>query len=336
MFTFVGLAHCCLNTEMSHIQKERLQLIQFAELACLFASSSVFFCEFFSHSLQNFFVFQCICVFIACVSCLCMRYTGKNAHTEYDKLNQKNDDCCANKGMTDSMLTVLCQLFCSPNFIAFVLMNFCQLLHKTFISNFAAIILDQLVPASAISTFTRSIYYGAINILPQILVIICTPIIASVGYYYVILGNFVCKIIFGGTMWIIGLSYPWIFMALLLLDSTYTFAASSLFNMPLADIADENAQKYKRLQPVSSMIFGMNALVVKPAISLTPMLVVSVLNTYGYQDLKDNKLSDIQTVFLKDTMFRFLYTIPILLGSLQFVIWMFFSLRYTHKAPICQ
>ena len=168
MFTFIGLAHCCLNTEMSHVQKERLQLIQFAELACLFGSSSVFVCEFFTNSLQNFFVFQLICVFIACVSCLCMRYTGKNAHTEYDRLNQKEHSCCNNKGMTDSMLTVLCQLFSSRNFIAFVLMNFCQVFHRTFISNFAAIILDQLVPASAISTLTRSVYYGAINILPQV------------------------------------------------------------------------------------------------------------------------------------------------------------------------
>ncbi|CAE1306984.1 unnamed protein product [Acanthosepion pharaonis] len=190
MFTFIGLAHCCLNTEMSHEQKERLQLIQFAELACLFGSSSVFI----------FF-------------------------------------------------------------------------HRTFISNFAAIILDQLIPASAISTFTRSVFYGAINILPQILVIIGAPLVAHIGYYYVILGNIFCKIIFGVIIFIVGPSHPWIFMAILLLESTYTFAASSLFNMPLSDIADENALKYNRQQPISSMIYGTNALVVKPAISLSPMLV---------------------------------------------------------------
>ena len=84
------------------------------------------------------------------------------------------------------------------------------------------------------------------------------------------------------------------------------------------------------------MIFGTNALVVKPAISLSPMLVVSVLNAYGYQDLKDNKLSEMQTMALKDSMFSFLYIIPVLLGCLQFVIWMFYSLRHTHKSPICQ
>lgn len=307
MFTFIGLAHCCLNTEMSHEQKERLQLIQFAELACLFGSSSVFICEFFTNSLQNFFLFQLICVFIACVSCLCMRYTGKNAHTQYDKLNQEEYSCCSNKGMKDSMLTVLCQLFSSRNFISFVLMNFCQVFHRTFISNFAAIILDQLIPASAISTFTRSVFYGAINILPQILVIIGAPLVANIGYYYVILGNIFCKIIFGVMIFIVGPSHPWIFMALLLLESTYTFAASSLFNMPLSDIADENALKYNRQQPISSMIYGTNALVVKPAISLSPMLVVSVLNAYGYHDLKDNKLSDIQTVALKDSVSLFVY-----------------------------
>ena len=34
------------------------------------------------------------------------------------------------------------------------------------------------------------------------------------------------------------------------------------------------------------MVFGTNALIVKPAISLSPMLVVAVLNKYGYSDLR--------------------------------------------------
>ncbi len=35
------------------------------------------------------------------------------------------------------------------------------------------------------------------------------------------------------------------------------------------------------------MVFGTNALFTKPAQSLAPMLVVSVLNQYGYADMKD-------------------------------------------------
>ena len=38
--------------------------------------------------------------------------------------------------------------------------------------------------------------------------------------------------------------------------------------------------------PISSTVFGSNALVVKPSQSLCPMLVVSILNRYGYEQLK--------------------------------------------------
>ena len=38
--------------------------------------------------------------------------------------------------------------------------------------------------------------------------------------------------------------------------------------------------------PLSSMVFGTNALFTKPAQSLAPMLVVTILNQFNYEDLK--------------------------------------------------
>ena len=35
--------------------------------------------------------------------------------------------------------------------------------------------------------------------------------------------------------------------------------------------------------PVSSLVFGTNALFTKPAQSLAPMLVVAILSSYGYE-----------------------------------------------------
>lgn len=43
---------------------------------------------------------------------------------------------------------------------------------------------------------------------------------------------------------------------------------------------------YLYSHPISSTVFGGNALVVKPSQSLCPMLVVSILNHYGYEELK--------------------------------------------------
>ena len=43
---------------------------------------------------------------------------------------------------------------------------------------------------------------------------------------------------------------------------------------------------YYYSHPISSTVFGGNALVVKPSLSLCSMLVVSILNRYGYEELK--------------------------------------------------
>lgn len=42
---------------------------------------------------------------------------------------------------------------------------------------------------------------------------------------------------------------------------------------------------YQR-HPISSMVFGTNAVIVKPAQSVAPMIVVAILNHYGYEQLK--------------------------------------------------
>lgn len=50
--------------------------------------------------------------------------------------------------------------------------------------------------------------------------------------------------------------------------------------------------------PLSSMVFGTNALFTKPAQSLAPMLVISILNQFGYERLKDaGQNSDPRLVF---------------------------------------
>lgn len=57
--------------------------------------------------------------------------------------------------------------------------------------------------------------------------------------------------------------------------------------------------------PLSSMVFGTNALFTKPAQSLAPMLVLSVLNQFGYERLKDaSQVSDPRLVlfYILDTL----------------------------------
>lgn len=59
-------------------------------------------------------------------------------------------------------------------------------------------------------------------------------------------------------------------------------ASFCLFNLPLADMVDADLLKFNRQSPVSSMIFGINALFTKPAQSIAPVVILSRLNQYGY------------------------------------------------------
>ena len=86
------------------------------------------------------------------------------------------------------------------------------------------------------------------------------------------------------------------------------------------------------------MVFGTNALFVKPAISLSPMLAVAVLNRYGYTHVQRFKgitphpsttsaiPSGSQLEELKGAMFFLVCWYPIILGTIQFISWSFFKI----------
>ena len=86
--------------------------------------------------------------------------------------------------------------------------------------------------------------------------------------------------------------------------------------------------------PVTSMVYGTNALVVKPAISLAPMVVVAILNRYGYDQLQKNTLTSSQLEDLKSIMFTLLCCIPFLIGLLQSIFWSYYTIRENRKMDI--
>ena len=82
------------------------------------------------------------------------------------------------------------------------------------------------------------------------------------------------------------------------------------------------------------MVYGTNALVVKPAISLAPMVVVNILNRYGYDQIQKNTLTDSQVDALKSTMFTLLCCIPFMVGILQSFFWSYYTIRENKKVNL--
>lgn len=81
--------------------------------------------------------------------------------------------------------------------------------------------------------------------------------------------------------------------------------------------------------PLSSMVFGTNALLTKPATSLAPMITVYFLNQYGYEAYKAGKSTDL--TLLKSTVFLTACWTPIVIGLLQHFLWKQYTIRNSHQ-----
>ncbi|XP_016115301.1 transmembrane protein 180-like [Sinocyclocheilus grahami] len=334
MLTFVLLAQCALFAEISGHHQNRLRLIKYSQVASLVGSSSVLFCGLVSGNMDNFAAFQGFSVVVAILACVCMLYTGFNSESRFDSKASEEDSQSPQKPplSVSSVMSMTCQIITNRDFQLFVIMNFFQVFMVAFCNNFTMIFAEHLIPQDVLPSLAKSVMYGAGFICPQLLVLCSQNLLHKFGYYRLILITFYVE---AGSAVIMLLLGPgnYYFLALFLTSNMVLVqAAFSLFNLPLADIIDSDLQKYKRSSPLSSMVFGTNALFTKPAQSLAPMLVVSVLNQYGYAEIKDvGKAADPSALqSLHSVMFYLVCVVPLCVTALQVLAWRPFSIRESH------
>ena len=177
MFTFVLLAQCALFAEMSTAQDDRVRLVRYSQVASLVGSTSVFFTGHLSSNLEMYDVFQMCSVVIGLFALLCLIYSGRNAHSRFDniehqsvgngrQLKKKLSDihAGATSQSTDyTMWQQVSQVMSSRDFLCFVTMNFCQVYHVTFLTNFANVFSDVLIPADVMTAKQRAGFYGSLS-----------------------------------------------------------------------------------------------------------------------------------------------------------------------------
>ncbi|KAG7272712.1 hypothetical protein CRUP_029651 [Coryphaenoides rupestris] len=196
------------------------------------------------------------------------------------------------------------QILTGRNFQLFVLMNFFQVFMLAFFNNFTLIFTDHLIPQDALPPLAKSLMYGAGFMCPQILVLSSQSLLLRLGYYQMILWTFYAEAAMAVVMLALGPQHYYI----------------------LAFFLTAN------ISPLSSMVFGTNALFTKPAQSLAPMLVVNILNQFNYEDLKDvTKPSDPEAAeSLHSIMFYLVCLIPMFIPAMQALAWRPFSIRNSH------
>lgn len=332
LLTFVLLAQCALFAEISSHHQSRLRLVKYNQVASLIGSSSILFCGVLSKNMEDLGSFQAFAVLIAVLSCGCMLYSGFHCESRFDnKLSE--DEASKNVGISFTLLqSQIWQILINRDFQYFVVMNFWQVFMLAFFNNFTLIFTEHLIPPDALPSLAKSIMYGAGFICPQLLVLSCQRLLHSVGYYRIILFTFYVEAVMGTVMLALGPQHSYLLALFLTANMIIIQATFSLFGLPLADIIDSDLQKYKRSCPMSSMVFGTNALFTKPAQSLAPMTVLTILNLFGYEELKeaakDSILSELEN--LHKIMFCLVCLVPLTVAVLQILFWRHFSIRSSH------
>lgn len=60
-------------------------------------------------------------------------------------------------------------------------------------------------------------------------------------------------------------------------------STAPLFNILLAEFIEDDLSRNERRNALSSLIFSLNAFIIKPATSVAPVVVVYFLNRHGYE-----------------------------------------------------
>ncbi|KAM8844220.1 transmembrane protein 180-like [Spinachia spinachia] len=343
MLTFVLLAQCALFAEMSSHHQSRLRLINYNQVASLLGSSSVLFCGMLSSNMEDFASFQAFTVLMAVLSFVCMLYTGFHSASRFDNKVSESDalrspnEIPQQSDCSFSMLkTLTWQIVSNRDFLLFVCMNFFQVFMLAFFNNFTMIFSEHLIPPDVLPSLAKSIMYGAGFICPQLLVLSCRNLIQDLGYYRLILLTFYTEVGMAALMLALGPQHYYFMAFFLTANMVIIQAAFSLFGLPLADIIDTDLQKYKRSSPLSSMVFGTNALFTKPSQSLAPMIVLNILNQFGYEELKDaaRGSNDRAAESLHSVMFYLVCLVPMCVAALQVLAWRPFSIRDSHTVEL--
>ncbi|XP_030814417.1 transmembrane protein 180-like isoform X2 [Camarhynchus parvulus] len=338
LLTFVLLAQCALFTESCPRHDSRLRLIEYNQVATLLGSTSVLFCGLISDNMENFAYFQVFVVLIAALATACMCCTGKYSTSQYEQREIHTEDAHLENGdgtfSLASVVSLTKQIMTEKNFLCFVTMNFFQVFHQAFYNNFMMIFADNLIPKDVLSSSVRSIMYGAGFICPQCLVLLSHAWLKKFGYYRIILFSFYYEGVAAAVMCLLGQEHYYLLAFYVTTNMVIVQASFSLFNLPLADIVDADLIKHKRRLPLSSMVFGTNALFTKPAQSLAPMVVVAILNHYGYYNLNNVPgRPDIRSFLdLHDAMFYLVCLVPLCIAVLQILTWTPFSIQNSHLA----
>uniref|UniRef100_A0A915BGI2 Transmembrane protein 180 n=1 Tax=Parascaris univalens TaxID=6257 RepID=A0A915BGI2_PARUN len=327
-YSCVNVAWSALFSESTYDHSARVTAIKFSQLAILLSVNIIAVAEKISHSVENFFAFQCTCIVVAFLAMGCFWITGNMEKTEGIVSERAVLVPEEGEGKVSTALTMAKQVVKRQDFVALVLTNFIHNCRSVCHLNFAAMATATLIPETILpsGSWSKSLFFGACTLVPQLLVVASGNFIARRGSYRVIMASFILSISLAAMFWMLAAESPLLMMVFMFLDSVLVHSIAPLFQILVAEYVDDDAKRYSRRKPISSLIFSLNALLVKPAQSVTPVIVLYLLGEGQYE----NNGTAMERANGKSAMYAVVCLTPLLLGSAQFFIMRLYSLKNAH------
>ncbi|KAK6107160.1 MFS/sugar transport family protein [Brugia pahangi] len=333
-YSCVNVAWSALFAETTCNKSERILALKFSQFAILLSVNIVPITEKLTNGLNDFRIFQCISIFIAVLAVFCFKITGslhyqnKLLHEDLSSSVTLMQDESKEKFLNAFKITK--QILTRRDFRAITITYFLHTCRSTAHLNFAAVATEIFIPQQVMvkGSWKMTLFYAACTLTPQLFVILSGKIIIRIGVASVIMKSFIASIIASVLLLTYGYSRPYLIILFMFFDSISVHSIAPLYQVLLADYVDEDMVFFSRQKPISTIIYSLAALLVRPAQSIAPFIIVMILTHFGYKEYQTSNLPSVQLI---DGMFYVVCLTTLIISAAQLLIFYPFTLKCSVK-----
>ncbi|KAM3720783.1 Transmembrane protein [Dirofilaria immitis] len=314
-YSCINVAWSALFAETTCSKSERVSALKFSQFAILLSVIIVPVTEKLTNGLNDFWIFQYISIVIAVLAVLCFKVTGSLNYHKKGICEDSSSATLQQDEFKENFLhafKITKQILTRRDFLIITVTYFLQTCRSAAHLNFAAIATEILIPEQVMvkGSWKITFFYAACTLTPQLLVILSGKIIVRIGATSIILKSFVTSIIASAFLLIFGHNHSYLIILFMFFDSILVHSIAPLYQVLLADYIDEDLIYYSRQKPISTIIYSLAAVLIRPAQSIAPFIIVVILNHCGYKEYQTSNLASLELI---DGMFYIVCSTTLLL-----------------------
>ncbi|KAL3999099.1 MFS/sugar transport family protein [Acanthocheilonema viteae] len=335
-YSCISVAWSALFAETTCSKCERISALKFSQFAILLSVNIIPITEKLTSGLNDFRTFQYISIVIAVLALLCFKVAGsihyQNKLLHEDLFSSATPLQEKFKKKFLNVFKITKQILTRRDFRTITITYFLHAFRSTVHLNFAVIATEILIPEQVMTkgSWKMSLFYVACTLMPQLCVILSGETFIRIGVASVIMKSFMASMIASVFLLIFGYNHPYLIILFMFFDSISVHSVAPLYQVLLADYIDEDMIFFSRQKPISTIIYSLAALLVRPAQSVAPFIIVMILTYYGYKEYQASNLVSLQ---LSNGMFYVVCSTTLVISAVQLLIFYSFALKCSIKNP---